>query len=148
MSFSFQPKSEEEVLNLLKPSTYDFLIKQAENAVSKKGNSMIKLTVVVYDEQARERYITDYLMEAMLYKVKHFCDATGLEEKYQQGKFDAMDCINRTGKCKVRIEESDGYAPKNSIQDYLKSEKNNAPVNRPHLAQVAKDPVFDNDVPF
>jgi hypothetical protein len=148
MSFSFQPKSEEEVLNLLKPGTYNFLIKQAENAVSKKGNSMIKLTVVVYDEQARERYITDYLMEAMLYKVKHFCDATGLEDKYKQGKFDAMDCINRTGKCKVRIEESDGYAPKNSIQDYIKCEKNNVPANSPILAHVVKDPVFDNDVPF
>lgn len=148
MSFSFQPKTEEEVLNLLKPGTYDFLIKQAENAVSKKGNAMIKLYVCIFDEQRRERYVTDYLMEAMLFKVKHFCDATGLEEKYQQGKFDAMDCINRRGKCKVRIEESEGFAPKNSIQDYIKGEKNNVQANCPVLAQAAKDTVFDNDVPF
>jgi hypothetical protein len=139
MSLSFQPMSEEEVLNLLKPGIYKFEVRGAEDAVSKKGNPMIKLSLVTWDEKGRERYVTDYLMAAMMYKIKHFCDATGLDDKYLSGSFNAQDCIGKTGQFKLRIEESDGYAPKNSVQDYIKA-----------LKVVKEEVPFDDseDLPF
>lgn len=146
MSFSFQPKSEEEVLNLLKAGEYAFQVKHAENAVSKKGNQMIKLIISIWDDNGREREITDYLMEAIAYKLRHFCDTVGLEDKYQAGQFDAADCVNRSGKCKIRIEESDGYPPKNAVQDYVKSDKSDQTTAQ--APQEVDDDFDTSDIPF
>lgn len=139
MTLSFQPQTEEEVLNLLKPGIYSFEVKVAEDAVSKKGNPMIRLSMVTWDDKGRERYITDYLMTAMMFKIKHFCEATGLEDKYNAGSFSAADCVGKAGKFKLRIDDGQksGYAPKNEVQDYVKE----AP------AQAAND-FLDDDIPL
>lgn len=141
MSFSFKPQTEEEVLNLFKEGIYNFKVKAAEDKISQAGNPMIKLTLMVWDNAGNERYVVDYLMEKLMYKVKHFCDAVGLEKKYAAGAFEASDCINKTAQCKLRIEESDGYLPQNRVQDYLKGEEK---------AKKEEEPVFDNDadLPF
>jgi hypothetical protein len=142
---SFTPKSEEEVLNLLKPGVYDFQVKTAENSTSKKGNAMIKLTVVVWDKEGNEHYITDYLMASLMFKLKHFCDTVGLEEKYNQGQFTAEDCLNKSGKCKIRIDEAGEYPAKNSIQDYIKSCDKTTVIP---LTQAKDDGFFDDNIPF
>lgn len=120
MSFTFKPISEAEASGLLQPGTYDFQVKTAENAVSKKGNPMIKMNVTVWGHDGREHFIYDYLMEAMAYKLRHFCEAVDLMDKYQEGQFDATDCVGKSGKCKIKIEEAGEYPARNSIQDYVK----------------------------
>lgn len=136
--FNFKPVSEEEALGLLPVGEYDFSVKHAENATSKKGNPMIKLLLEIYDTHGKSRLITDYLMEALAYKLRHFCYATGLESKYEAGSFDAADCIGKSGKCKIKIEESDGYAPKNAAQDYIKSDG----------VTKKNDDFIDSELPF
>lgn len=146
MSFSFKPLSEEEVIGLLKPGEYAFQVKNAEDAVSKAGNAMIRLTLAVWDDQGKERIITDYLLAALMYKVKHFCDAVGLEDKYQQGKFEAIDCVGKSGRCKIKIDEQDGYAPKNSVQDYIKNKVTKLESKKEE--QKDTNGFVDDDIPF
>ena len=139
---SFRPQTEREVLNLLDVGIYDFYVKKAEIAYSKKsGAPMIKLTVAVIGDLGREHVLTDYLMEAMMFKLKHFADAVGLEEEYNQGNLLAAMCEGRSGKLKIIIEEPDPnsqYNPKNVIKDYVKAEK----------AEIKKDNDFvDSDIP-
>lgn len=138
MSLSFKPVSEAEAMGLLPEGVYDFQVKSAEDCVSKKGNPMIKLGLTIWDKEGRERQVTDYLMAAMMFKLKHFCDAVGLEEKYKAGSFAALDCLNKSGKCKLKIEESDGYQPKNSVKDYLKSQE---AVKAKNEAEFLDDPL-------
>lgn len=143
---TFEPVTEEEVLNLLKAGVYDFEVVFAEDVTSKRtGNPMIKLTLKVYGEDGRAQTINDYLMPALMYKLKHFCDTAGLEDKFTKGTLAADDCKNASGKCKVKIEESEGYSPKNAIQDYVKETKVKASQSK--LVTPAADFV-DDDLPF
>ena len=143
MSLSFAPQTEQEVLNLLKPGVYDFQVRAAEDTISKKNNPTIKLTLVTWDSSGRERFIKDYLSTSLMYKLKHFCDAVGLEAKYEAGSFGAADCVGKTGKFKLRVEEQDGYAPKNAVQDYVKGGIS-APV--PVAKEVHEE--LNDDIPF
>lgn len=140
MSLSFKPVSEAEAIGLLPDGVYDFQVKTAEQCTSKKGNPMIKLGLIVWDKEGREHHVNDYLLEIMKYKLKHFCDATSLDDKYQAGSFDASDCIGKSGRCKLKIEESEGYAPKNSVHDYVKSQEK---VKAQNEAEFISD-----DLPF
>lgn len=128
----FNPKSEEEVKNLglLEKGNYAFLVKNATEQVSKQGNQMIKLTLIVWGEDGREHKIFDYLMESMEFKLHHFCYSIGLGEMSEKGEFDCEKVIQKQGECKIYIKEdkTGEYLPKNSIADYIipsdKKEKN------------------------
>lgn len=150
---NFKPVTEEKALGLLPAGEYSFTVMHAENATSKKGNQMIKLSLEIYDNNGLARYVTDYLMEALAYKLRHFCDTTGLEEKYQQGQFDASDCIGKSGQCKLKVEKTEDYAPKNAVQDYVKNVKP-ATVNstgiktKPHNDAGPEDDFISDDIPF
>jgi hypothetical protein len=139
----FNPMSEQEVLNLLNPGEYDFLVKNAEDTRSKSGNEMIKLTLCIWDNQNREHTVFDYLLEAMMYKVKHFADSVGLESEYVSGAFAAHHCMNKTGRCKIIIDDAtdSNFPPKNAVKDYIKS------VAKPIVSNPKNDSV-DSDIPF
>ena len=140
----FNPLSEEEVLNLLPEGEYDFVVQAAEDKVSQKGNDMIKLTLGIWDKKGQEHTVFDYL--AMMFKIKHFADATGLESLYQSGGYDASDCLGKSGKCKVLQEEGKGaFPPKNIVKDYIKSDGSHISIPAQN-----KEPSFDNenDIPF
>ncbi len=83
----FQPKTEEEILafNLLPDGSYKFMVMGAHNKVSKTGNDMIELKLSISYENAHH-IIFDYLLEAMLFKLRHFAEATGLLDKYEAGE--------------------------------------------------------------
>lgn len=117
----FTPKSEEEMNPLLPPGDYDAEVIKAEETVSSKGNDMIKLTLCLYDTDGAKVFITDYLLEAMLKKLKHFCDSAGLAEVYARGELTAEACRGATVivKIKQKIDETGQYPPKNEVDDYL-----------------------------
>jgi hypothetical protein len=120
---NFEAKSAEDIakLGLWAKGEYDFEIVKAEDATSKStGAQMIKLELMVYDNDGRTRRITDYLLASLAAKLRHFCDTCGLLPQYQSGTLCAADCEGRTGRCKVVIQEdkSGQYPPKNSIADY------------------------------
>ena len=117
----FAPKSEEEIqkANLAPEGEYDFQVVAAEDATSKKGNPMIKLKLGIFSGNAMAWQVTDYLIEAMAEKLRHFCDCVGLLKKYEAGSLDAIDCRGREGRVVLEIEEQNGYHPKNSVVNYV-----------------------------
>lgn len=133
----FTPRTESEVTEkgLLPKGEYAFEAIAAENAKSKKGNEMIKVKLAIFpnDPSAKPRFLYEYLMEAMEFKLRHFCSATGLLPKYEAGCLDASDCEGKKGYCKIAIEtDSSGfYPPKNVIKDFLATKSDNTSAQTP-----------------
>ena len=145
----FTPKSEKELNEerLLPEGNYPFQISQAESKLSKKGNEMIELLVRVYKPDGQFILVTDYLMEAMMFKLLHCCQACGLEEQYNQGILDARDFIGKTGMLKLKIDpEKDGFPPKNSVKDYIKSDEKVVPPKDALSKVLDKD--MNYEIPF
>lgn len=127
----FTPKTEQELqsMSLFEPGIYSFQVVEASDQVAKSGNDMIKLKLKVNDGSGKEKHIFDYVLEAMAFKLRHFCEATGLAEKYESGELKAFDCPGRTGKLELSFEpgkqkpEGGYYPDKNSVKDYLKADE-------------------------
>jgi hypothetical protein len=141
MPVTFTPLSEPELQEvkrraLLQDGTYQFTVKQADEAMSQSGNQMIIIVVSILDAEGKERTLKDYLLfnEEMLYKTRHFCDAVGLIESYARGHFSAHEFVGRSGRCTVGIQKGrtkpDGsvYDDKNMIKDYLKRDAHAKPA--------------------
>lgn len=152
----FTPKTEKEIQeeNLWPTGEYAFEILEAENAVSKSGNDMIKLKVAIYNDDGNRRVAIDYLMEAISYKLRHACEACGLLEKYETGFLEAGDFIGKTGFLRLGVQKDKNgqYPDKNAVNDYLKpgdekalSHHNTAKGNG-YQPQVS-DPLGD-EIPF
>jgi hypothetical protein len=147
----FKPLSESEVLNLLQPGEYDFVVEMAEDKISKSGNEMIKLQLSIWDNMNIKHTVFDYLLEQIMYKVKHFSDSVGLTEEYKNGGFTAINCLNLSGRCKIIIDENpdSNYPPKNAVKDYIFSKspiklKSDITLNKNE--QIDKS--LDDDLPF
>jgi hypothetical protein len=127
----FAPKTEEEIASeLIMPAgTYDFEVVEAEEKLSKGGNDMIVVELKVFNKDGGFRKVTDYLLEKLAYKLRHFCCTTGLIQSYNAGSLSAAKCIGRGGKVIIQVEperkSDDGsktYPAKNSVKDYLDEE--------------------------
>jgi len=120
------PMSEQELQesNLIPEGIYPFDVTDAKETYSKKGNEMIRLTIVVYDSANRKHVLDDFLLDAMPFKVRHFCEYTGLIDRYNAGELSSGDCYKKSGWAKISIEtgrpKPDGgeYPPRNSVKDY------------------------------
>ncbi len=140
----YNPEDANEVM--FDPGVYDAVVKHASEGTSKSGNDMIKLILTVYGPKG-ETDVFDYLVfsEAVLYKVKHFCESAGID--FGRGVLDESDCLDKNVKVKLVIDENEGYAPKNAVKDYVKRSVT-APFTgaAPKAPEVAKpnDPL----VPF
>lgn len=147
----FQPLSEVELLNLLPDGDYDFLVKAAEDTVSKKsGAPMIKLTLSIWDTNNYERTVFDYIMPAIMRKLKHFADAIGIEDLYEAGGYSANDCVNKSGKCKIITDMKEGstFDPSNVVKDYIKRDPNSSAPPERLIDKQADTSGFADDVPF
>lgn len=149
---NFLPKSEEELQTalLLPKGEYMFSVKHAENAVSKKGNDMIKLSLSVWDDAGKEYSLYDYLLESMPAKLKHFCDATGMGSQYEKGALDVAHCLRKEGVVLLDVEGAspriDGgfYPPKNIIKDYIKTRDDKVSSKKTGSAHNE----LNDDIPF
>lgn len=150
----FQPKSEEEIqkANLAPAGEYDFQVVSAEDATSKKGNPMIKIKLGIFSGEAMAWQVTDYLIEAMAEKLRHFCDCVGLLKKYEAGTLDAIDCRGREGRVILEIEEQTGFHSKNSVVNYVCKEVKPAvtagPAAAPRAPLGEPQPTDGDDIPF
>ncbi len=152
--FSFSPKTDAEIAamqnqGLLEEGVYKFTVKHVEQCVSQSDNSMLKIRLSVFEKSGGMRVIFDYLVatDRMMFKLKHFCESIGLQDKYTDGKFNPQECVNRSGYAYVSIQKGsarpDGlgnYPDKNQIKDYV-------------LGDAAEDQKkkykdFDDDVKF
>ena len=149
----FKPQSEQEIqaMSLIEAGTYPFEVLEAEDTKSKSGNEMIKVKLKLWDNAGRERVVFDYLLEAMSYKLRHFCEATSLLDKYETGDLQASSLIGRGGKLELETElgkaKPDGsgnYPDKNRVADYVKSD---GAVSKP-VAKAGEPDFIDDDLPF
>jgi hypothetical protein len=123
----FAPKTELELdsMSLLEPGIYPFQVTSASNEISKSGNDMIKLTLTIWGKDGSMHFIFDYLLEAMAYKLRHFCESTNLLSKYEAGELYPGDCLDVQGNLEIIIQEGkerpDGskYMSRNSVKDYV-----------------------------
>ncbi len=141
----FQAKSEEQLkAELVMPEgEYDFEVIEAVDAVSKKGNDMITVKLKVYAPDGGFRTVTDYLMEKMAWKLRHFCETAGLMDRYEAGNLTAQNCEGRSGRVLLQVEperkSEDGsktYPPKNSVGDYAKPGTDGALSGKTRKANV------------
>ena len=141
---NFKPLNDAEIqaLSLIPPGEYPFKVKFAEAKISQSGNPQIKIILAILAD-GRERNVYDYLMtiESMLFKLRHFCYATGLDQQYEAGTLTADNCLNRTGTCKIGVKEdkTGKFLPTNIVLDYIKSE---------NVSQTPAPAAFNDDIPF
>ncbi len=155
MTFNFQPKTDEEIekMNLLPDGKYRFTVRNAEETVSKSGNSMVKLTLEVYGHDGGSAFIIDYLVASdnMAWKVKHFCDAVKLLEEYQKGTLVVQNIIRLEGYATITTEKQSDYPARNKVKDYSATKE---PTKNNTLTEKKGDPnkpleiIEDEDLPF
>lgn len=158
----FTPKTEAELKVVFPPGEYPAEVKSAVDAVSQKGNDMIKLGLKVFGPDGTQTsMVTDYLMEAMLGKMLHFCEATGLMDRYNAGTLNADDCMDRQVRVKLKVDrdKSGQYPDKNSVADYVVARTSGVPRNgvdqrKPNYKAPYPDPnamaaeAAADDIPF
>ncbi len=151
---NYEPKTEQQAQEegLMPAGVYDFEVLNADDGVSQKGNDMITVKLGVINADGQERKVTDYLLEAMALKLRHFAYATGCGTIYESGSLTAEDIRGRTGKCKLIIQPAkDGYPAKNTVADYLTPLGNGSDqLHRPLGSdpRPAPPPLLDDDIPF
>lgn len=126
---------------VLPEGIYDFEVVTAEERRSQAGNDMIALKLRVYAKDGSPRYVFDYLLSKMFYKLQHFCEVTGLTKELDAQLLEAVDCIGKTGLCMLKIDHAEApYKDKNSVKDYVK--------DIPAVKEDGKDTFISDDIPF
>lgn len=149
----FTPKTKEELdfENLLPKGEYDFEIVKSEDAVSKKGAEMIKVNLKVFHDSGFQ-FVTDYLMEKMAYKLRHFFEAIGEINAYNEGSVQAVNLVGCCGKVQIDIEPAGEFPAKNVVKDYGSKAKKAAEKEaaKPSFVRQAEaDNLKDKeDIPF
>jgi hypothetical protein len=108
---------------LLKSAWYDATISEASEQESRRGNDMMKLTVVVDDGAGEERTFTDYLTDTAFggAKLRHCCAARGVLAEFEAGSIDQSDFPGPV-RVKIGVEKKRGYPDRNVIEDYAAAE--------------------------
>ena len=159
MSYSFHPMSEEELnaVSLVEDGEYEFEVLKSTRRISKAGNPMAELNLRYWDKMGAPHTLFDYLVFSSvplnIRKVKHFCDAVGLQDAYQKGEI-PEELGGYNGKFRIITQvgqeipedklqgkpKGSTYPPKNVVDDYVKSDKTQKVVEN--------DPFDTQDIHF
>jgi hypothetical protein len=148
----FEPKKEEELIDLLETGEGNYDVLEATEKYSKSnGNPMIELKLRVWDSKGQEGTLFDYLMltgsNFSLRKIRHFCYSCDIGHLYEKGSLAALDCVGRQGKLKIDFQKgTNGYQDKNTVKDYITETSNEQKKVNPAFA--SQDEKFDDDIPF
>ena len=153
--YTFTPMTEEQIeaSNLMGNGVYDFEVIKAVRKISKAGNPMAELNILVWDKEGKQHTIFDYLVfssQALnIKKVKHFCDTTGLSKEYERGNLpEELDRLS--GKVEIGIQDEQpkmggGFYPKkNIVIDYIKPSNT---IKDENVSALPEEP-FSDDIPF
>jgi len=151
----FTPKTEQEMqeIGLFPEGVYNFEVIEAKDRISKNGNDMIELKLCITDSRGSERFVFDYLLEQMHFKLYHFAEAAGLLAKYESGEFISSDCLNKKGTLHLIMQagqpspQGGNYPAKNSVKDYVV----NSAAGLEKLtvaAQPKQEDEFNDEIPF
>ena len=143
--FKFPTKEKEEGVKefeLLDSGEYKFAIRDAQEQVSKKGNEMLKLTLVITKED-KEYWVYDYLlaMDFHVTRISDFLGSVGLADCFEDGKLDVNDIIGRNGMAEIMqdsyVNDNGATVDSNKVSKYIHA----------HLPSQ-NDELFDDDIPF
>lgn len=98
----------------------DGVIAEASEDTSRRGNAMMKVTVVVTDAQGIERTFFDFLTDTPqgALRLRHAVMATGCLAKYESGEeLQPEDFAGRQIKIKLKTERRNGFT-RSVIEDY------------------------------
>lgn len=129
---------------LLMDGLYEFKIKDAvqKDSVS-SGKPMIALTLVI-NSNKKNYTVFDYLSssphEFCLKKIRDFCYSVGIDDKYNEGTFEAQDVIGRHGLCKIIID--------NKVTDKFPKRKNKVATYIIPKKDEKNAPFINDDIPF
>ena len=119
---------------------YAFSVDAATDEVSKKGNEMIVLNLVVEDARTQNRVrVRDWL--AFARKCRNFCRAVGLQRKLEADLCELLshECVGRVGRLSLTTNEN-GF---NTVEEYVELE----PAKAESLDDLPSDTATD-DIPF
>lgn len=152
MSYVFNPLSDEEIdaLSLVEPGEYPFAIVKSTRKTSQAGNPMAELVIEYWDSAGVSHTLFDYLVFSSvplnIRKIKHFCDAVGLQEEYKRGdlpeELEGLGAAFKIGISEETPKKGGGFYPKkNIVLDYLKKTE----IKYIH---PSSEIVFDDSIPF
>ena len=124
---------------------YDFVVKNAQDKVSKAGNDMIEVVLEVYNTKGDTQLIYDYLLAGQgQWKLKHFCETSNLMHKFETGNVCGDDFIGASGSVWLIIDEFEGKKS-NKVKDYFgKTMQEKNPKKQEN--KIGRDPA--DDTPF
>lgn len=116
----FTPRDDMD--ELLPVGEYDAVVIAAEETESKAGSPMFKVTLEVYGDEGRKLHVFEYLLleGAASWKLKAFCRAAGLMDRYKAGEINEEDLQDAPVRVKLEREAGNGdFPPKNVVRGYL-----------------------------
>lgn len=149
----FEPRSKEELSNLLPEGVYDACITKAEEKTSKTSQApMLVLDLEIYDAEGRPRSVTDRLifMDKTMFKIHNFCECAGLMDQYNAGDLSARDCEGKSVTVKIVRKEDENFGDKNEVKKYVVKKEKAAPAARKaEPNRKAAEPIkTGDDIPF
>jgi len=144
---------------LLEPGVYEMIVTEAEEKTSSKGNPMIALVLEPVDRPGARVRSWLVATPAALFKVKEFCDAAGLADRFNSGRLGEDDCRNVRVRAEISIEEgTGGFGDTNRIEHFLPP-KQGIPTSGggaaggggghdPDAQAPAHQPISEEDIPF
>lgn len=140
--FQYEVMTEEQAMQerfqLLKEGEYDAVIRDSKDTISaSSGNSMMDMTVSVFDENGKDHDVRDFLVftKSMMWKVVHFAESANIIKEYETGNLCSDVAIGKRARVKIVIEQGSQipedklkgkpagslYPDKNKIEDYIKA---------------------------
>jgi hypothetical protein len=139
------PEYTTSVQQVLPEGDYEFVVDDAGEKESSKGNPMIELQLLVEHDGAQVRVFDNLVfVESAFWKIDLFRFSTGDElVEGQTVNFEAEDCIGRRGKCHLYVETYEGRT-RNKVESYLPPEGSaNVPTKmapKPGSGSSSEDP--------
>ena len=168
MSYNFQPMTEEELNkpdDLIQDGIYNFEVLKSHRRVSSKGNPMAELDIRFWDKDGNIHTIKDYLVFSTvkfnIRKIKHFCDAVGIQDKFLQGEL-PEEFGGYSGKLSLVTQEGQEipedklkgkrpgskYPDRNVVEDYVMTDKGAVKHDSSESKGHADIPFEDSELPF
>lgn len=162
---NFKPMSKQQLKNLLTEGNYEFEVMTATEKQSKSGNNMIALSLKVKGHNKDVHFINDWLLQPQdhedadnvknkIWKIRSFCYATGMVEKYEKGTLTEQDCLNKKGMAKIKVRVDNNGDEVNSIGYYIEAfnqpltDSSKAKEKIDTASSTHKDSFLDDDLPF
>lgn len=144
---NFQPLTDDQINQLqqrLAPGEATFSVTEAHQGLSSKGSPMISLMLNMWDKNGTNQPVKAWLVitPAMMWKLKHFCEAVKKPEWYANGDIPVEQLVGLSGACVLETSKSDPRFV--DVKDYIFKS-----IPQPmSTSNSPADELEDDDLPF